>query len=332
MRYKNFIKPILFIMGLFLILILSSAFTSRYGFLQGPYGKMTGLLKAPDDSFDYLVIGDSESRTSISPMIIWKDYGYSGFNCGIPGQRLQDTYYWLEKSLKNQSPKVIMLETNAFYRKITYMKEMETTVELKMQTMFSIFQYHNDWLHINPHDLKNNRAVKAYESTLIAGAGYRNSKTVKPYKKGDYIHETEEKEEIQERPLYYLNKIVELCKKKDIQLILYSSPSPICWTYKKYNAAAAFAEKNNLQYIDLNIRISDVGIDWSKDTRDKGNHINYYGSQKVTKFIGQYLYNHTKMTDHRKDEKYQSWNDALGKYMKQAEKKQSAKSIADDYL
>lgn len=316
MRYKNIIKPIIFTLGLILILLLVSAFTSRYGFIQGPYSKMTGVFKAPTNSLDYLVIGDSESCSSISPMEIWKEFGFAGYNCGIPGQPLKDNYHWLEKALKNQSPKVILLETNAFYRNTTYMKELETTFKLQMSASFSIFQYHNDWLHISLKDLKREKS-KPHDLALRDGAGFKNTRIIKPYVKGPYIKKTKEKEIIKEIPMSYLNKIVALCKQKNIELILYSSPSPVCWTYQKHNAAAAFAKENKLQYIDLNIRISEVGIDWSKDTRDNGNHVNYFGSQKVTKYIGKYLSKHTDMTDHRNNKNYESWNEALEHFINQ---------------
>ena len=43
----------------------------------------------PKDTIDVLVIGDSESYTSISPMDLWIRTGATSFNCGQPGQRIQ---------------------------------------------------------------------------------------------------------------------------------------------------------------------------------------------------------------------------------------------------
>lgn len=313
MRAK-IIKPILFITGMFLLLYGLSYFFLPYNSTgEGPYKKMKGILSAPPHTIDYVTIGDSECSTSISPMEIWRTHGYAGYNCGVPGQRLQDTYYMLGQLLEKQSPKVILLETNAFYRNFKYTNALQGAVDETAKNLFPIYKYHNSWKYFNIDMLKTmNRKLPALPK---AYKGYQYNITTKPYTKGPYVRKTRERQKIGDQPLMYLNKIVDLCKENDIQLILYSAPTPLCWTYEKHNAAAAFAKKNALPYIDLNLHTAKLGIDWSRDTRDRGNHLNYYGAKKVSDYMGLYLSTHTDLTDHRKQKQYLSWNKALKKYL-----------------
>lgn len=315
MRSKNFIRPFLFTTGLFLLLyILSYLMLPSNSMEEGFYKKMKGILSAPENTIDYIILGDSEGSTSISPMEIWKNQGYAGYNCGVPGQRLQDTYYLLKRLLKKQSPQVILLETNAFYRNFEYTNALQDVVDEATKVIFPVYKYHNSWKYFNFSMLQNleHKSKNAKPNVL---KGFHYNIIIKPYTKGPYINPTSKTKRIDDMPLLYLNKIADLCKTKNIQLILYSAPSPLCWTYEKHNAAAAFAEKNQLPYVDLNLNNQQLGIDWSKDTRDKGNHLNFYGAKKVTDYMGTYLSEHTNLSDHRKEKLYVSWNKELKKYL-----------------
>lgn len=314
MKSRMILKPIIFTAGLFLLLyVLSNLFLPYNSIYAGPYKKINGVLKAPNGTIDYVVIGDSESSTSISPMEIWKKYGYAGFNCGIPGQRLQDTYYLLQQILTKQSPKVVLLETNAFYRDFNYSNALSGAVEEAAQNLFPVYEYHDNWKDFFNalHEIEKKpgkKHPKVYK-------GFHYNTTVKPYVGGPYVFKTNKVQEISDQPLLYLNKITKLCKENNIQLILYSTPAPLCWTYEKHNSAAAFAKANEIPYVDMNLHTKKIGINWSKDTRDKGNHLNFYGAKKVTDFMGVYLSENSNLPDHRNEAEYDSWNKDLKKYL-----------------
>ena len=302
--------------GLFILLYVASYLLLPYNNMEDSlYKKANGILKEPKDTIDYVSIGDSECSASISPMEIWNSYGYTGYNCGVPSQQLQDTYYLLERLLKNQSPKVVFLETNAFYRDFKYINALETAIDDTVKKIFPIYKYHNSWKYFHFYMLKS-LGQKAKQEPATIYKGYQYSAIVTPYKSGPYVTETDDVYVIDEQPLLYLNKITALCREKGIQLILYSAPSPKCWSYSKHNAAAAFANDNQLTYLDLNLDIDALGIDWTKDSRDDGDHLNYFGAVKVSAYIGNYLPKHTDFIDHRKDAGFESWNRELNNYLK----------------
>lgn len=315
-HFKNIIRPIAFLIGLF-ILINGVAYllTPKDNIDEGVYGQAEGILSEPDNTIDYLSIGDSECYTSISPMEIWHKYGYVGYNCGVTLQKLQDTYYLLEEILKNQSPKVVLLETNAIYQTSDFYNEFQKALDGVLAKKLAIFKYHNNWKSITFDRHKGFKLdPKRISSDPYKGFHYKPKAAA--YTKGYYVKETQETKEIEEIPLFYLNKIANLCKERDIQLVLYCAPSPICWSYAKHNGVAAYAEENELPFIDFNLHTDELGIDWTKDTCDNGDHMNYAGAKKVTKYIGEYLYAHCDLPNHSEDSKYAAWNESLNEYLK----------------
>ncbi|MDM8313053.1 MAG: hypothetical protein SO128_13880 [Clostridium cadaveris] len=305
MRFKNIIKPVAFV-GIFLIILGSLS----------PFFRQVISKKAieiePQNTIDYLIIGDSEATTSISPMEIWNKHGFTGYNLGAPAQRLQETYYSLKNALKNQKPQVVLLETNATCRAFGVNGEINKLFGSIFKNNFEVYKNHNKWKEFNSQN--DSEKSKRIRTNILRG--FRYDEKIEPYTKGPYVRETDAVEKIPKVPMYYLNKIVELCKENDIQLILYTVPSPVNWNYKRYNGIKDFAERNKLPFLDLNLKTEELGIDWATDTYDKGDHLNFFGAQKLTSYIGNYLSENSKLIDHREDEKYLFWNDIWKKYLK----------------
>ena len=100
-----------------------------------------------------------------------------------------------------------------------------------------------------------------------------------------------------------------------------SAPSIKNWNYEKHAGVEAYARENKIEYIDMNLFIDEIGIDWVHDTRDKGDHVNFEGAQKVTHFVGNYLKNTGLLSSHKGDKNYDMWNDDLDKYKARINKK-----------
>ena len=116
-RYlKTALRFILFcVIFMVILMLLSKVFVPKDN--QKSAGmeavQSNGILGEPNKTMDYLVVGDSETYSSITPMEIWRQYGYAGYVCGTGGQHLYDTERFLAQALKKQSPKYVILETNA---------------------------------------------------------------------------------------------------------------------------------------------------------------------------------------------------------------------------
>ena len=66
--------------------------------------------------------------------------------------------------------------------------------------------------------------------------------------------------------------------------------------------------------------IDELGIDWQKDTLDGGDHMNFYGSIKLTNYFGKYLNEQNILPNHKEDIQYSKWNEDLELYKEEIKK------------
>ena len=98
---KRTVKKAAVLLVIFLILLLAlSAFFKSMAlnypeFVQSRNRPWVNIQSERNDSIDVLVLGDSESYTTFSPMEIWQQDGISSFVCGQTGQEIEETYYML---------------------------------------------------------------------------------------------------------------------------------------------------------------------------------------------------------------------------------------------
>ena len=170
---------------------------------------------------------------------------------------------------------------------------------------FPVLQYHNLWKNI-----VNDQIPEGWQSYK----GFAIRSGVAAYSKGSYMKKTKKEKEIPQINLWYLDKIRKLCEKNKIQLLLYTSASPVNHNYKRYNAVLKYAGKYGIPYIDFNQKLKELGIDWKNDTLDKGDHLNLSGAHKVTDYMTMYLQEHYMLPDHRGDEKFTSWDTMAEQY------------------
>ena len=108
----------------------------------------------------------------------------------------------------------------------------------------------------------------------------------------------------------YMDKIIKLCNKHDSQLLLVSSPSPKNYNYGKHNGLVEFSTEKDLCYLDLNLEVANIGIDWNTDTMDGGDHLNWAGGDKLSRYLGEYILTHYSLEDYRGHDNYASWHQA----------------------
>lgn len=310
---NNFILRCILFTSILLVLlyvpsfILSPEFMTRHELNLGRNEVYAKVANEKADTIDVIVLGDSLSYTTVSPMQIWEDYGYAVYDAGAPGQKINETLDVLEVALKKQHPKIALLETNELYRK-TKEAGKDSRIAEVVYKVCPVFKYHNVWK--TPFVARLGDSYK----------GYIFNTKVKPYNGGAYLFSTEEKRCVPEENEETFKKIKKLCDENGVKLVLYSAPSPKCYNMQKINAIQEFADKYGIDYIELNKETESININWSKDTRDKGDHLNSFGTKKTTDFIARKIDSYGILEDRRNDENFKDWHELYEKY-KAAERK-----------
>ena len=148
--------------------------------------------------------------------------------------------------------------------------------------------------------------------------GYKLIKKEQAYNgKKDYMNKRSKKNRIGKNATKYLGKIKEVCQKNDIELLLIEIPAPRTWNKGKNEEMARWANQNKVPFLDLNLFVEEMDINWKTDTKDEGYHMNIYGAEKISKYMGEYLKQHYQLVNHKKDRNYQQWHEDAKHYQVQ---------------
>lgn len=297
---KNVFKCITFLIILFVLVEVEA-------FLLLPQTRLTkfnlyeraafDILEEEPDTVDVIALGDSLIYSSINPLKIWNDYGFTVYDCAEPAYFMKDAYHHLKVSIESQNPKIVLMEANMLFRDVRNYP-WYNKLERKIEKYIPIEKYHNNWKKLFLKKINNN-----------TNKGYKFIDKVVPSTNYDHMKYSTEVREIPKLNMKYFKKIVELCEEYQVKFVLISTPSQTSYNYPRRNAAEKVAKEMNFEYIDLNLG-NPLNIDWTKETKDKGGHLNYLGAKKVSAYLGEYLYNLNMLDDHRGDEAYKAWDEA----------------------
>src|SRR5574344_2663447 len=326
--FKTFIGLIL--LGIILI-ILSSVFRPVWN----TDDIILGYTKENRNTLDVLFVGDSDIYNGISPMEIYEKYGITSYDYASSAASNLLMYYMMLEALKTQTPKVVVMdETSIFgykegetntHRAMDLMPLDNVKLSLindpdyhfnigdKLTILFPVFRYHDRWNKINLTDLnKKMEEINYYK-------GYTFSKTVKAAENSDsYMDGLNETVDF---TTSYLPEAVlkskELCDSLGIKFLLISMPDTSAWSHAKYVKMSAWTKENNIDYLDFNMMLDEVGINFKTDTPDGGMHLNISGAIKLSNYLGKYLSENYELKDHRYDKNYANWNESLEKYIEE---------------
>lgn len=310
-RKKNFLSSVSFILILVVLLFtVSKILLPAKASVAGIIDPMAmGIVYEKKQTIDVLFIGDSETYSAFVPLNLWKDYGITSYGCGTAAQKLSKTIGILQKAFANQKPKVVFLETNAIFRKM----EAVDALLLKSDLLKQTFVFHNRWKTMIPGNNTSETTVYNNETK-----GYKFSAAVSPADTKNYMSGTSGKARISSLNRTYVKEITDFCKNNGAKLVMVSTPSTKNWSMLKHNAVKDLAKEYKIEYIDMNLMQEEIPIDWKNDTRDKGDHLNYYGASKVTGYIGKYLSETGLVENHKGDSEYSQWDLLLKKFEKLA--------------
>ena len=307
MKGGKFLKRVFKIIIILIIFIIIFAFLNRL--LKPKYatslveGSMISQYYGESKDHEVIFIGDCEVYANFSPMVMYEESGIKAYVRGSSQQLIWQSYYILEETLKYEKPKVVVFNVNSMrYGKnssavseaynrlmIDNMKWSKTKVDLIKASMteeesfisyvFPILRYHSRFDELTKEDFEYlfKNKINTYNGFLVNKniKPVTNLPTKRPLANYEFNSECYE----------YLQKITDLCKNNNIELILIKAPSVYPYWYDEYNTQIEqFALKNNLDFYNFLDNAEEIGIDYNKDTYDGGLHLNLTGATKLSKY------------------------------------------------
>ena len=323
------IKPVLFIAILIIIFIyISSVFVISGINNAGESANILAFYYLPDNSVDLVAIAGSTIWRGVSPDLLYTEYGISATNISCSSQPVFCSYYLLKNFIMKQSPKVIIMDpwalthkpAEANYRKVIdtlpnnrlkleaiWEHSKQETAEPLLSYLFPLAKYNKVWKSLPERTF----------NTFVGGddlfSGFLMSHNVTKELKIS-MGEGTDLAKYDEEELIAFDKIVDLCDQNGIRLILISQLNTKI-TIKDHNAYQAFADSRGITYIDFNTpeMLEQLNINMDEDIYD-ATHVNIYGAEKVTHYLGQFITDTSPLPDRRLEERYEYLNTSANEY------------------
>lgn len=343
---KKAIRCIAFLIVTFL-LINRTYDVLRWKDTSGDYlSSTTQLYSTKDNLIDVVFFGSSHCYCSISPDVLWGNYGFSAFNMTTSGQDKNTTYHLLKEVLKTQSPKVVCVELwgltfdkhgvqGNVYRNMLAMKLSQNSISLVKSYIEEDEQ--QDYLLRWPIIHTRYRELDRYDfvpmDLNLYGRGCELSYHIGT---GSYPAEAiacEEIGELTDSNREWLESLYDLSQEENFELVLFLSPTTLTLdNQKQVNATREFAKENGIAFFDFNRLNYDIQLDYGTDFVDDG-HTNARGAEKISIFLGAYFNNQYNLDDHRGEEDYDQWEQSYKRYehVKKAEELKKSASL-DEYI
>lgn len=299
-----------------------------------------GFYEIHKDTVDILFLGSSHAASGFCPQVMYNCRGIRSYNLACEQQNLLVSYYWLLEALRFQTPEVVVLDPYVFFDYDT--KEALNTKEsctrmavdpmrwskIKWAAVSDICRYddkqsmssyifrnerfHDRWTELSEQDFSSIQMEKHNELK-----GYAPLSEIGKYITIDYApmdtYNTEDVEEANELMKVYMDKMVEVCKDKGIDLVFVKTPSNQ-WFYTRHNAVQRYADDKGLIFIDFNDKkyYDECDFVFDEDMHDV-EHANIWGADKITRYLADYLAEHIDSLEATEDSQWKMTNDYYSK-------------------
>ncbi|MCI5773554.1 MAG: hypothetical protein MR210_03225 [Erysipelotrichaceae bacterium] len=272
----------------------------------------------PKDILDIIVLGSSHAQYSMNPAVIYTESGYYSYVLGSGCQPMSMSYHFLVEALKTQSPEVVLLDVftmmpsrsvcyadGMYYKaaqQMTGLNRIKAGLEVendekKLEYAFDLLMNHGKWKQddflVNPDDSEYNEMLGYVAQQPVE----RKFNHLIPFERGNT--------EIifRENDLEALDKIIALCEKNNIKLILFKAAIDIDQeNYDHLQAIWDLADEKGIEHVDFLALAEEIGFTLGMDGDTW--HNNTWGAQKCSKYMAHYLQDKGYVTKHQENDAY----------------------------
>lgn len=325
-RKTPVVRVVMFLAAFFALLLIVTYLFRPYSIDRAI---VSGYYAEPKNSLDVVYIGGSACFVFWAPMVAWKEYGIPSYDFGVNTIPADALKYCIKEVLKTQSPKLIILDIRPFqYRdseqpvwevpvrnitdsmaySLNRASLIDSVVRNKLKTdeteyQLDIAKYHSRWKALGESSFQyifNNREfidkgfyfVPKYEKQV-----YQDLRNVT-----DTLPVSDETNAL-------LIDLLQYCRTLNTKILFVTNSYVETEEHRKvYNYLKAEVNAYGFDYINTNDYNGEMGLDYSRDLYNIA-HVNIFGAEKYTTFLGKYIAEKYSLEDKRGDPGYSSWND-----------------------
>lgn len=304
MRMRKIVKFCVFLI-IFLVFFNRVQQIYQQKFIDDSTRIVKGFYEEEDNTIDVIALGPSSMWTSLMPIELYKLYGIRSYDMGGSAQPINATYLYLVEALKYQQPSLVILEIGGL-KGIDISARSESDLrwaygDIKMSLeklrqmyisngrkidfdyisyLFPIFRYKDRWKELKKIDFQYQQMDKF---DFAKGYLYTTKVSDKPITMDSYEAEAQ----IDSSEMEYFLKIIDICKERNIELLVYSAPAK---SKRKSisEEVRQVCDSNGINFIEFVEMLDELDINTETDFRND-NHLNNYGAYKITQYIGEYI-------------------------------------------
>lgn len=332
--YKKIIATVCFL-AIFISIFASVTYLFR-GNLFNTFHKDRAAIVGikEEDALDMVYIGGSAGFCYWIPQQAWKECGFTSYDLGSTSIQAESILYYVKHALKYQNPElfVIGVRSFAYYTSEGYEAGLRYASDSfdfgidRLRLINTYFKRRNMdmdicslYIDIMKHHI-NYDALSSPEAWALAdNKGEELNKGC--YLLDSYYYldacepfQTQKRRELQPGASDTLYELLDFCKKKNLNVLFvvgpYVEPEE---DYEIYNTMSDIVSSYGYGFLDANAYYEEMGIDFSEDFADK-NHVNVFGAEKYTAFLGKYIMEHYGLPGHENEEN-EDWENAYNRFM-----------------
>ena len=299
--------------GLILFVVLCAVFYGlnemcRVAVLNERYEIIKQVDYMPEGSIDVLIVGNSHAQEGINSYLMSDMLDKKVLNFSFSQQQTATAYYFLEKNLKKQSPKVVVLEAYTLIQQVQGGYEFISLNSSKIKhfkmlgeegdfvdSFLPIVGNHNFWANPEPFKpLFQNANAGKKEVPPFFSSKIMSESAVKKHE--IYSSQTRAKRLCVYR-LEHLKQIKRLCDENGAQLIMTMLPlyktlvDRLDYDALYYDTIKNFCDENGILYYDFN---KESPTDWvykyfREQDYTQNTHLNSYGQILASAELARYL-------------------------------------------
>ena len=310
-------------------IVLSVYDVLRWKDTTGEYlSSVEQLYATPKELVDVVFVGSSHCYFGIQPAILWKKYGIAAFDMSVSAQDKDSAYHDLIELYKTQSPSVIFVDLHALsydrhqvvsnvYRNYLSLKTSSNSVALVNKYIEEedrkSFYLRFPIIHTRYRELKKYDFLE-YAPNSFGRGEYFGWRIGSSWSDPEVINDGTIGE-LSEKNREWLEDLIALAEEHGtkIEFIMIPFPPVDLSEQKILNAAEVMLTEKQYSYTNLNKMLDELELNLQNDFAD-AEHLNVYGAEKVTTFLGEAIVKKYDLPDRRGDERYWQWEADLQWY------------------